>query len=220
MVPFFLPHGVHTFKYIFTRWTMDFLIWSQILPSWPNTSAWRTHQVCVTFISISAGYQLSSFYFTCCIKVAHTRTRLPSVGFRSWSRFLAVSSQVTWVINPETRWVWTVCPRLLPDSVAAANLKPGPSAPVSSTLTTLTCCTILYIISDTKCAAYISTPKCRSHIRCVAGCCAALVKTQATGLPARLSNVQRNVFVNATIEIHWNTSLGASYVCMAHETDG
>jgi len=27
------------------------------------------------------------------------RTRLPSVGFRSWSRFLAVSLQVTWVIN-------------------------------------------------------------------------------------------------------------------------
>ena len=32
------------------------------------------------------------------VKVAHTR--LPSVGFRSWSRFLAVSLQVTWVINP------------------------------------------------------------------------------------------------------------------------
>ena len=31
-------------------------------------------------------------------KVAHTR--LPNVGFRSWSRFLAVSPQVTWVINP------------------------------------------------------------------------------------------------------------------------
>jgi len=31
-------------------------------------------------------------------KVAHTR--LPSVGFRSWSRFLAVSLRVTWVINP------------------------------------------------------------------------------------------------------------------------
>ena len=26
--------------------------------------------------------------------------RLPSVGFRSWSRFSAVSLQVTWVINP------------------------------------------------------------------------------------------------------------------------
>jgi len=32
------------------------------------------------------------------VKVAHTW--LPSVGFRSWSRFLAVSLQVTWVINP------------------------------------------------------------------------------------------------------------------------
>ena len=30
--------------------------------------------------------------------MAHTR--LPSVGFPSWSRFLAVSLQVTWVINP------------------------------------------------------------------------------------------------------------------------
>jgi len=31
------------------------------------------------------------------VKVAHTR--LPSVGFRSWSRFLAVRLQLTWVIN-------------------------------------------------------------------------------------------------------------------------
>ena len=31
-------------------------------------------------------------------QVAHTG--LPSVGFRSWYRFLAVSLQVTWVINP------------------------------------------------------------------------------------------------------------------------
>jgi len=37
-------------------------------------------------------------YFICGKKVAHTR--LPSVGFHSWSRFLAVSLQVTWVINP------------------------------------------------------------------------------------------------------------------------
>ena len=33
------------------------------------------------------------------VKVAYTR--LPSIGFRSWSRFLAVSLKVTWVINPE-----------------------------------------------------------------------------------------------------------------------
>ena len=33
------------------------------------------------------------------IKVKVANTRLPNVGFRSWSRFLAVSLQVTWVIN-------------------------------------------------------------------------------------------------------------------------
>ena len=31
-------------------------------------------------------------------KLAHTR--LPSIGFRNWSRFLAVSLQVTWIVNP------------------------------------------------------------------------------------------------------------------------
>ena len=33
-------------------------------------------------------------------KVQLAHTRLPRVGFRSWSRLLAVSLQVTWVINP------------------------------------------------------------------------------------------------------------------------
>jgi len=36
-------------------------------------------------------------WWVCCEKVAHAR--LPSVGFRSWSRFLVASLQVTWVIN-------------------------------------------------------------------------------------------------------------------------
>ena len=36
--------------------------------------------------------------FTTVKKIAHTR--LPSVGFWSWSRFLAISLQVMWVINP------------------------------------------------------------------------------------------------------------------------
>jgi len=36
----------------------------------------------------------------CIKKVAHTRLGLPSVGFHSWSRFLTVSLQVMWVINP------------------------------------------------------------------------------------------------------------------------
>jgi len=83
----------------------------------------------------------------CGSRVAHTR--LPSVGFRSWSRFLAVSLQVTshkpggrlllLSARPavamatlkraatnfaawwtQARWMWTVCLGLLPDSVAAA----------------------------------------------------------------------------------------------------
>jgi len=89
------------------------------------------------------------------------------IGFRSWSRILAVNLQETWVINPavgchyvlpglhaitpatlkraatnfaawwtEAQWVWRVCPRLLPDSVATAIWTPGPSAPESSTLST------------------------------------------------------------------------------------
>ena len=89
------------------------------------------------------------------------------IGFRSWSRILAVNLQVTWVINPavgchyvlpglhaitpatlkraatnfaacwtEAQWVWRVCLRLLPDSVATAIWTPGPSAPESSALST------------------------------------------------------------------------------------
>ena len=85
------------------------------------------------------------------IKGKSSHIRLPSVGFRSRSRFLAVRMQVTWVINPavyrlpllsarhavtpatlkraatnfaawwtEAQRVWTICLRLLPDSVATA----------------------------------------------------------------------------------------------------
>jgi len=46
------------------------------------------------------------------IKVAHTR--LPSIGLCSWSRFLAVSLQVTWVINP---------------AVGCHYFQPGPQLP-------------------------------------------------------------------------------------------
>ena len=45
-----------------------------------------------------ADFWLSAFLRLKKVKVAHTR--LPSVGFRSWSRFLAVSLQVTWIIIP------------------------------------------------------------------------------------------------------------------------
>jgi len=68
-----------------------------------------------------------SYQPTNCIlkaKVAHTR--LPSVGFRSWSRFLAVSLQVTWVMNPAVgchyfppglQLPWQPLRRLLPISL-------------------------------------------------------------------------------------------------------
>jgi len=49
------------------------------------------------------------------INVAHTR--LPSVGFRSWSRFLAVSLQVTKVINP---------------AVGCHYFPPGPQLPLQA----------------------------------------------------------------------------------------
>ena len=36
-------------------------------------------------------------------KVQGAHTQIPSIGFQSWSQFLAVSLQVTWVINPVGR---------------------------------------------------------------------------------------------------------------------
>ena len=57
-------------------------------------------------------------------KLAHTR--LPSVGSRSWSRFLAVSLQVTWVINPAVgcRPVWARgCSRISPPRFLAECCK-------------------------------------------------------------------------------------------------
>ena len=68
------------------------------------------------------------------VKVAHTR--LPSVVFRSWSRFFAVSLPVTWVTNPAVgcHYFPTVTP---------TTVKKGPTAFKSSTLTTLTICSAL-----------------------------------------------------------------------------
>ena len=100
------------------------------------------------------------------VKVKAAHTRLQSVGFRTWSPFLAVSVQVMWVINPEIgchyfppglqlpsqplKW-------LLPISLRrGCDLIPGSTAPESRTLTTrlpsqpqstFTCgCTVLLCI--------------------------------------------------------------------------
>jgi len=75
-------------------------------------------------------------------------TRLPSVGFRSWSRFLAVGLHVTWVINPAVGCYQFRCMvnrgtmgvnsllKTVTWQRRGCDLNPGPSAPESSTLTT------------------------------------------------------------------------------------
>ena len=102
-------------------------------------------------------------YDMICKKVAHTR--LPSVGFRSWYWFLAVSLQVMWAINPvlgcpyffsrptvtpaalrrllpvfAVWWTGTMGVNSMPKTVTRHRhecyLNRGPSAPGSSTLTT------------------------------------------------------------------------------------
>ena len=117
-------------------------------------------------MSTTSQVRSSCCVYTCIhkkVKVAHTR--LPSVGFRSWSRFLAVSLQATWVINPAVgcryfppgrQLLWqplrgllpirclvnrgTMGVNILPKTVTrqrrGCDLNPGPTAPESSTLTT------------------------------------------------------------------------------------
>jgi len=97
------------------------------------------------------------------LKVKVARTRLPSVGFRSWSRFLAANLQVKWVINrvvgchyflPGLQLPLQPLRGLLPILLLGGtmgvnslhktvtrqhrdcNLNPGSSAPESSTITT------------------------------------------------------------------------------------
>jgi len=66
------------------------------------------------------------------------RSRLPLLSARPAVTLATLQRSATsfaawWT---EAQWVWTVCLRLLPDSVAAVILNPGPSAPESSMLTT------------------------------------------------------------------------------------
>jgi len=61
-----------------------------------NGRTWNKSHVCSVEMVRVCGVSLDNRQKK--IKVAHTQ--LQSLGFRSWSRFLAVSLQVTWVINP------------------------------------------------------------------------------------------------------------------------
>ena len=56
-------------------------------------------------------------------KVAHTR--LPSVGFRSWSRFLAVSLQVTCVINPAVGCHYLIAAKLVTALLRVSGVTAG-----------------------------------------------------------------------------------------------
>ena len=82
------------------------------------------------------------------VKVAHTR--LPRVGFQSSSRFLAVSQQVAWIINPTVDCHQFCClvnrgtmgvnnlPKTVTQQRRDCDLKfePGPSAPAESSMLT------------------------------------------------------------------------------------
>ena len=62
------------------------------------TGTWISTQQDVYVRPTTDSFYAASQTLTKKVKVAHTR--LPSVGFCSWSRFLAASPQVTQVINP------------------------------------------------------------------------------------------------------------------------
>jgi len=72
---------------------------SEINWNWSNAHTLQTHHN-----QVHSKNLLQSTYFKKASKLAKkvkvAYTRLPSVGSQSWSRFLAVSLQVMWVINP------------------------------------------------------------------------------------------------------------------------
>ena len=89
---------------IASSWNLVNLIMGQRVTStdpWPTWPTWPT-QICWPAWPVTRDplthCHLCRRLIKKVKKVAHTR--FPSVGFRSWSRFLAVSLQVTWVINP------------------------------------------------------------------------------------------------------------------------
>ena len=135
---------------------------SEINWNWSNAHTLQTHHN-----QVHSKNLLQSTYFKKAsklskkVKVAYTR--LPSVGFQSWSRFLAVSLQVMWVINPAVDCHYCLqlpsqplrglllpvlllgeqrhngCEQFAQDCYPTASrlrFEPRPSAPESSSLTT------------------------------------------------------------------------------------
>ena len=66
----------------------------------PDTFSWKT--AIKTQVGFSKRFFLRTVWAVWCLKkVKVADSRLPSVGFQSWSRFLAVNLHVTWIINPK-----------------------------------------------------------------------------------------------------------------------
>ena len=108
-------------------------------------------------------WSINTFVMTWWKKVKIAHTCLPSIAFRSWSRFLAVSLQVMWVINSAVgchyfppclqlpsrpvdryrfRWLVNIGTRgvnslrkTVTGQCRSCDLNPGRTAPESSTLT-------------------------------------------------------------------------------------
>ena len=88
--------------FVYLDWGSD--LWVSYTMAYSNWNSWVSmlllFSCCFGIALFGTGKEvwLDIFLHFVNIKVAHTR--LPSIGFLSWSRFLAVSLQVTWIINP------------------------------------------------------------------------------------------------------------------------
>ena len=157
-----VPCSLSTMMLCLLKLMKHTVIWSLLL-YWRHSTwlgKWEFHS-----FPKSWSWKISNW--ECCsikkVKIAYTR--LLSVWFRSWSRFLAVSLQVPWVINPvkgcryflpglqlhpqplrgllsifaawwkEAPWVLTL-PKTVTRQYRSCDLNPGPTAPESSTLAT------------------------------------------------------------------------------------
>ena len=80
------------------RLHVDIGDWRRSVPAIRSAMTWNEHRWMRRHVSGHLPLPPKKLLTNKKVKVAHTR--LPSVWLRSWSRFLAVSLQVMWVINP------------------------------------------------------------------------------------------------------------------------
>ena len=90
--------GFEQFCTIFPHISVAYLVFTQSACFLNATQNRRAYSQPISWLG--AAKKPSRTKLTNSKKVKVADTRLPSVGFRSWSRCLAVSLQVMWVINP------------------------------------------------------------------------------------------------------------------------